>query len=81
VRVLLVTFIVTLLSFAVTLLFTIAVMMLRGWLRGVMPHMPFAYRFVAAPVAAGVGMVVLIAMMVLEIRHYKRLRSGAVQST
>ena len=55
VRVLLVTFIVTLLSFALSLLLGIGGVLLASWLKGAHPNMTLAYRYVALPVAAVVS--------------------------
>jgi uncharacterized membrane protein YeaQ/YmgE (transglycosylase-associated protein family) len=72
VRVLLVTFLLTLLTFAVSLMLGILGTVIAGWLRGAHPNMSNAYRQVAAPIAAAAGAVVLISMIVLEVRRYRR---------
>jgi len=72
VRVLLVTFLLTLLSFALSLMLGILGTIVAAWLHGVRPNMTNAYRQVAAPVAAAIGAVVLISMAVLEVRRYRR---------
>lgn len=72
VRVFLVTFVVTLLSFAVSLFLGIAGVVLAARLRGAHPDMTFAYRHVAAPAAVAVAVVVLISATVMELRHYHR---------
>ncbi len=76
-RVLLVTFILTLLSFAVSLLLGILGMVIGGRLKGVHPNMAFAYRHIAAPAAAVVGIIVLVSATVMEIRHYRQNRALA----
>lgn len=75
VRVGLVTFIGTLLTFAVTLLFAIFGTVILASLHGVHPDMRIAYRHVALPVAVGAGSVIFIAMLVTEIRHYRQART------
>ena len=76
-RVLLVTFLLTLLSFAMSLLLGIVGIIIWAWLRGVRPEMTGAYRHIAAPVAAVVAAVVLISVTVVEIRHYRQARALA----
>jgi hypothetical protein len=75
VRVLLVTFIVTLLSFAVSLLLGISGVVLAARLREVHPNMTIAYRFVALPVAGIVAAVVLVSSSVMEVRHYRQQKT------
>jgi len=76
-RVLLLTFLLTLLSFAVSLLLGILGVLVLAWWRGVRPNMTDAYRHWAAPVAAVVAAVVLISATVLEIRHYRQAKTLA----
>jgi len=75
VRVLLVTFVVTLLSFAVSLLLGISGVILAARIKGGHPNMELAYRDVAFPIAAMVGTVVLISALVMEIRHYRQAKA------
>jgi hypothetical protein len=75
VRVLLVTFIVTLLSFAVSLLLGILGTLLSARLRWVQPDMTFAYRHVALPVAAMVAAIVFVSAVFMEVRHYRQARA------
>jgi len=72
VRVLLVTFLLTLLSFAVSLLLGILGLVISARLRGIPPNMPAAYRHVALPAAATVAAIVFISASVMEIRHYRQ---------
>jgi hypothetical protein len=74
VRVVLVTFLLTLLGFAVSLLLGIAGVVIGAKLRQGTPNMQIAYRDVAAPVAAAVCAVVLVSSLFLEIRNYRRAR-------
>lgn len=75
IRVLLVTLIITLLSFAVSLLLGIGAVLLAAKFRGVHPDMRIAYRLVALPAASVVGAVVLISSTFLEMRHYQRAKT------
>ena len=72
VRVLLVTFLLTLLSFAVSLLLGILWLVISAPLRGIPPNLPIAYRHVALPAAATVAAIVFISASVIEIRHYRQ---------
>ena len=74
-RVLLVTFVVTLISFALSLLFGIAGVIIAAIVHGVHPDMRFAYRNVAFPVAAIVGVIALLSAIVIETRHYYQART------
>jgi uncharacterized membrane protein len=71
-RVLLVAFVCTLLTFAVSLLFAIVGIVIFSRMRGVHPDMTVAYRQIAAPVAAVVGVIVLALALAMEIRHYRQ---------
>lgn len=74
-RVLLVTFIVTLLSFAVSLLLGIGGVVLAARLREAHPNMALAYRFVALPVAGTVAAIVLVSSTFMEVRHYRQTKT------
>ena len=71
-KVLVVTFLLTLLSFAVSLLLGILGMVLRGLIVGVHPNMTVAYRHVALPVAIVAATVVFFGSIVMEIRRYRQ---------
>jgi len=77
VRVLLVTFLLTLLSFAVSLLLGILGIVIAGRLQGVHPNMALAYRHIALPAAAMVGAVVLISASIMEVRRYRQAKTLA----
>jgi len=70
VRVLLVTFLLTLLSFAVSLLLGILGLVIAARLQGIHPNMTTAYRHIALPTAAVVSAIVLISASAIEIRRY-----------
>lgn len=76
-RVLLVTFLLTLLSFAVSLFLGIVGLLVAGRLRGVRPNMTLAYRHVALPVAVVVATIALISLTVLEIRNFRQTKALA----
>jgi hypothetical protein len=75
VRVCLVTFIATLLCFAVSLLFAILGTVILAALRGVHPDMRIAYRHIALPVALVLGSGVFVLALVTEIRHYRQAKT------
>jgi len=72
VRVVLITFVFTLLSFAIGLFCGIGASLLYGAIRHIHPDMTWAYKFVAAPFGA-IGLVVTFFMMLInEIRRARR---------
>ena len=77
VRVLLMTFIGTLMVFAITLMFgivgTIAV---SAW-RHVNANMRVAYRQIALPAAVIAGSIIFVLALGMEIRHYRQSRTLA----
>ena len=75
VRILLVTFLVTLLSFAVSLFLGILGLLLAAKLRGAHANMSIAYRDVALPVAGLVAAIVLVSSALMEIRHYRQTKA------
>lgn len=76
-RVLLLTFLLTLLAFAVSLLLGILGIVISARLRGLHPNMNLAYRHIALPIALAGGAVALIMNTVLEIRNYRQSRALA----
>jgi len=71
-RAVLVTFIATLLCFAVSLLFAIIGTVAVAALRGVHPDMRTAYRHIALPAALFAGGIIFVVALVIEIRHYRQ---------
>jgi hypothetical protein len=67
----LITLLLTLLSFAVSLFAGIAGTVAVGLVRGRSPNLTIAYRSVAFPVAAGVCVVVFVLALVTEVRRYR----------
>jgi len=76
-RVLLLTFLLTLLAFAVSLLVGILGTVISARLRGVHPNMTLAYRHIALPIALAAGAIALVTTTVLEIRNYRQARTLA----
>jgi hypothetical protein len=76
-RALLVTLLLTLISFALSLLLAILGIAIGAKLRGGKVDMTLAYRHIALPVALVVGGCVLVASIALEIRHYRQARALA----
>ncbi len=77
VRVLLVTFIGTLLSFAVSLLLgIIGTVVVAAW-RRINPDMTAAYRHIALPAALVAGSIIFVLALAMEIRHYRQSKTLA----
>jgi hypothetical protein len=77
VRVLLVTFIGTLISFAVSLLVGIIGIVAVSALRHVHPNMTVAYRLIALPAAVVAGNITFVLALAMEIRHYRQSKTLA----
>jgi hypothetical protein len=77
VRVLLLTFLGTLLCFALSLLLGILGVVIGAGLRGVHPDLRMAYRMIALPLALVAGCVVFVCMLVVEVRHYRQAKTLA----
>ena len=75
VRVLLVTFVSTLICFAVSLFLAIIGTVAVAALRGVHPDMRIAYRQIALPMALVAGSIVFVLAWILEIRHYRQSKT------
>lgn len=73
-RVLLVTFLLTALSFAISLLLGILGLLVGARLRGVHPNLTIAYRHIAAPAAAAIAVIVLVTIVSMEIRHHRQAK-------
>jgi hypothetical protein len=74
-RVLLITIVLTGLTFAVSLFVGILSMLGWGLLHGGhLPDMRMAYRHFALPIAATVGTIAFIAAWIMEIRHYQQAK-------
>jgi TRAP-type C4-dicarboxylate transport system permease small subunit len=75
--VLFLTFLVTLLCFAVTLLLSILWIVISAAIHGVEPNLRFAYRNVALPVAVVASVVAFLGALITEIRHYRQAKALA----
>jgi TRAP-type C4-dicarboxylate transport system permease small subunit len=74
-RVGLLTFLGTLICFAVSLLLAIVGTVIVAAMRGVHPDMRIAYRAVALPMALVAGAIVFVLALVMEIRHYRQSKT------
>src|SRR5712692_10942620 len=72
--VILITFALTGLTFAVSLLSGILGMLALGLFRGHLPDMRLAYRHFALPIAVTAGIVAFVAAWIMEIRHYRQAK-------
>lgn len=75
VRVFAMTFLLTLLSFAVALLLSIVGAVVYSQVKHVAPDLAFAYRHVALPFAITVGAMVLVLSLGFEIRNYRQRKT------
>ena len=69
------TFLFTLLSFAVALLLSILGTMVYSQVKHVAPNLMFAYRHMAFPFAITVGAIVLVLSLGMEIRNYRQRKT------
>jgi len=74
-RVGLVTFLGTLISFAVSLLLAILGTMIVSALRGAHPDMRIAYRHIALPMALTAGGIIFVLAVVMEVRYYRQSKT------
>src|SRR5271155_451225 len=74
-RVFAMTFLFTLLSFAVALLLSILGTVVYSQVKHVAPNLRFAYRHIAFPFAIAAGAVVLVLSLGMEIRNYRERRA------
>jgi len=71
------TFLFTLLSFAVALLLSIMGTVVYSQVKHVAPNLTFAYRHIAFPCAITAGAIVLVLSLVMEIRNYRQRKTLA----
>ncbi|MFZ0480604.1 MAG: hypothetical protein WAL71_15805 [Terriglobales bacterium] len=82
VRAFAITFLFTLLSFAVALLLSILGTIVYSQVKHVAPNLQYAYRHIAFPFAITVGVIVLIVMLVVETRNYRQRKTlAAIEKT
>ena len=77
VRVLLMTFIGTLISFATFLFLAIIGTVTFSALRRIHPNMTIAYRRIALPAAIVAGSIIFLLALAMEIRHYRQSKALA----
>jgi len=75
VRALAMTFLLTLLSFAVALLLSILGTVVYSQVKHVAPNLTFAYRHIAFPFAITVGAIVLVLSFAMEVRNYRQRKA------
>lgn len=75
VRVFLVTFLGTLISFTVSLLLAIIGTVVVAALRGFHPDMRIAYRAIALPMALVAGSIIFVLAIITEVRHYRQVKT------
>jgi hypothetical protein len=75
VRVFAMTFLLTILSFAVALLLSILGTVVYSQVKHVAPNLTFAYRHIAFPCAISAGAIVLVLALIMEIRNYRQRRT------
>jgi len=74
-RILVVTFIGTMLCFAVSLLLGILGIVSVSLLRGIHPDMSIAYRMIALPTALVAGSIIFVLAIAMEVRHYRQAKT------
>jgi len=77
VRVLIITVLVTLISFAIALLLALLGVIVSAKARGISPNLTIAYHRIALPTAIVIGGVVLVLSTVLDVRHYCQAKALA----
>jgi hypothetical protein len=77
IRVLLVTFLGTLVTFAVSLLLGILGTVVLSSLRHINPNMTVAYRLIALPAALAAGSIIFVLALTMEVRHYRQSKTLA----
>src|SRR5579884_103008 len=81
-RVLIVTFLSTLICFAVSLLAGIFGTVIVAVAHGVHPDMRIAYRHIALPIALTAGGIIFVAMSFTEVRRYRQMKAlAAIERT
>jgi len=74
-RILLITFLGTLICFAVSLLLAILGTVAAAMLRGVHPDMRIAYRQIAVPLVIVEAGAIFLLATVMEVRHYRQRKA------
>jgi len=76
-RVVIITVLATLLSFAIALFFAVTGIMLVAMIRGGGVNLTAAYRHIALPIALVTLVIAFVVNLVIEIRYYRRARMNA----
>ena len=74
-RIVAMTFLFTVLAFAVALLLSIMGTVVYSQVRHVAPNLTFAYRHIAFPCAITAGAIVLLLTLAMEIRSYRQRKT------
>ncbi|MFY9905992.1 MAG: hypothetical protein WBX02_15105 [Terriglobales bacterium] len=74
-RIFAMTFLFTLLSFAIALLLSILGAVVYSQVKHVAPNLTFAYRHIAFPFAITAGVIVLVLSLAMEIRNYRQRKA------
>src|SRR5208283_5444355 len=69
------TFLFTLLSFAVALLLSILGTVVYSQVKHLAPNLTFAYRHIAFPFAIAVGAIALVLSLGMEVRNYRQRKA------
>ena len=77
VRVLIVTLLLTLISFAITLLLSLLVLIMTAQAGGIAPNLTIAYGHIALPTAIVIGTATLIVSTTMEVRHHRQTKALA----
>ena len=76
-RVAFITFLLTLLAFAISLLLGIVGLVVFAKIRGGTPNLAVAYRQIAFPAAMTVAAIVFLSSLIVEVRHYRECKATA----
>jgi hypothetical protein len=79
VRVVVITILITLLCFAVSLFLGIAGIVLVDMIKGGPSDLSLAYRHIAFPIAVGAMVIGFIITLVTEIKHYRRKKAEYIE--
>ena len=74
-RVVIITVLTTLLTFAIALFFGITGIMLVAMIRGGAVNLTAAYRHIALPIAAIALLIALVVNLIVEVRYYRHARA------
>ena len=78
-RIFAMTFLFTLLSFAVALLLSIMGTVIYSQIKHIAPDLAFAYRHIAFPFAVVAGAIVLFLSLGMEIRNYRQRKAAVIE--